>query len=46
MGLAAAAKAADELTFNTPDDAVSALVTAAKNHDTNSMHAILAQDMG
>jgi hypothetical protein len=36
--------AVDELTFNTPEDAVTALVNAAKAHDTNSMHAIFGPD--
>jgi len=43
-GLTTVANAADELTFNTPDDAVNALVTAAKNHDTSSMHAIFGPE--
>jgi hypothetical protein len=30
----------DEQTFNSPDEAVNALVAAAKNDDTNAMHAI------
>ena len=30
----------DQLGFNSPDDAVAALVAAAKNDDTNTMHAI------
>ena len=34
------ASAADEQTFASPQDAVNALVTAAKNHDTNALHAI------
>lgn len=32
--------AAGEQQFGTPEEAVSALVTAAKNHDTNALHAI------
>jgi hypothetical protein len=32
--------AAGEQTFNSPDQAVSALLTAATNHDTNAMHQI------
>jgi hypothetical protein len=34
------ALAADEQSFGSPDEAVSALVTAATNHDTNALHAI------
>jgi hypothetical protein len=30
----------DQLAFNSPDDVVSALVTAEKDHDTNTIHAI------
>ena len=32
--------AQEELTFNSPNDAVSALVAAATNHDTNALHLI------
>jgi hypothetical protein len=32
--------AADEQTFASPQEAVSALVVAAKNHDTNALHSI------
>jgi hypothetical protein len=32
--------AADEQTFSSPDEAVSALVAAATNHDTNALHTI------
>jgi hypothetical protein len=35
--------AADEQTFNSPNDAVNALVAAAKNNDTNAIHAIFGQ---
>jgi hypothetical protein len=34
------ARAADEQTFNSPDEAVKALVAAATSHDTNEMHVI------
>ncbi len=44
LALPASLHAADELTFNTPQDAVTALVNAAKAHDTNSMHAIFGPD--
>lgn len=37
-------RAADEKTFSSPDEAVSALVAAAANHDTNSMHAIFGPE--
>ena len=36
----ASVRAADEQTFDTPEQAVAALVTAVKNHDTNETHAI------
>jgi Protein of unknown function (DUF2950) len=39
-GWAGRALAADEQSFSSPDEAVSALVTAATNHDTNALHAI------
>jgi len=32
--------AQEELTFNSPNDAVNALVAAATNHDTNALHLI------
>ena len=38
--VSAAAQAADEQTFGTPEEAVNALMTAATNHDTNALHAI------
>jgi hypothetical protein len=38
------APAADEQTFNTPNDAVNALVTAARNQDTNAIHQIFGPD--
>jgi hypothetical protein len=38
------ALAADEEMFNSPQDAVNALVTAAQNHDTNAMHAIFGPE--
>jgi hypothetical protein len=34
------APAADEQTFAAPQDAVNALVVAARNHDTNALHSI------
>lgn len=37
-------RAVDEKTFSTPDEALSALVAAATNHDTNSMHAIFGPE--
>lgn len=37
-------KAVDEKTFGSADDAVNALVAAATNHDTNSMHAIFGPE--
>jgi hypothetical protein len=40
IALPTRALAVDEQTFNSPDEAVSALVAAAKNHDTNAIHAI------
>ena len=36
--------AADEQAFHSPNDAVSALLAAAKNHDTNAMHAIFGPE--
>lgn len=36
--------AADEQAFASPQDAVSALVTATENHDTNAMHAIFGPE--
>jgi hypothetical protein len=36
--------AAGEQTFNSPDQAVSALLTAATNHDTNAMHQIFGPE--
>jgi hypothetical protein len=36
--------AAGEQVFNSPDAAVSALLTAATNHDTNAMHAIFGPE--
>jgi hypothetical protein len=42
--LPASVLAADELTFNSPEDAVSALTTAAQNHDTNALHAIFGPE--
>jgi hypothetical protein len=38
------ALAADEQTFGSPDEAVSALVTAATNHDTNALHAMFGPE--
>jgi hypothetical protein len=40
LGLPLGASAAGEQTFNSPDDAVNALVAAARNCDTNSIHLI------
>lgn len=40
LGLPLRGLAAGEQQFGTPEEAVSALVTAAKNHDTNALHAI------
>ena len=39
-GPAIALAAVEEQTFASPQDAVNALVTAARNHDTNALHAI------
>jgi hypothetical protein len=47
LGLAlpvCAAAAEDEQTFNSPNDAVSALVTAAQNNDTNAIHQIFGPE--
>lgn len=41
---ASSALAADELTFNSPEDALSALKTAAQSHDTNSFHTIFGPE--
>jgi hypothetical protein len=38
------ASAAEEQTFNSPNDAVNALVTAARNQDTNAIHQIFGPD--
>ncbi len=38
------ALAADEQSFGSPDEAASALVTAATNHDTNALHAIFGPE--
>jgi hypothetical protein len=37
------AAAADEQIFDSPNDAINALVAAAKNNDTNGIHAIFGQ---
>lgn len=37
-------RAADQETFNTPQEAVNALVTAAVSNDTNAMHAIFGPE--
>jgi hypothetical protein len=37
-------RAADEQTFDSPDQAVTALVTAAKNDDTNAIHLIFGPE--
>ena len=38
------ASAADQQTFSSPQDAVDALVLAAKNHDTKALHAIFGPE--
>ena len=43
-GLCSRALAADEQTFGSPNDAVSALVTATTNHDTNALHAMFGME--
>ncbi len=43
-GLSTNALAAGEQTFGSPDEAVSALVTATSNHDTNALHAIFGPE--
>jgi hypothetical protein len=40
LTLAVRATAADEQTFALPQDAVNALIAAARNHDTNALHSI------
>jgi hypothetical protein len=40
LALPVCVSAADEQTFASPDAAVSALVTATRNHDTNELHLI------
>lgn len=42
--LPATLRAADEQTFASPEEAVSALTAAATNHDTNAMHAIFGAE--
>ncbi len=42
--IASPALAADEMTFNSPEDALSALKTAAQNHDTNAFHIIFGPE--
>jgi len=44
LTLSLRALAADEQTFAAPQDAVNALVAAAKDHDTNTLHAIFGPD--
>lgn len=44
VSLATTSRAADEQTFSSPADAVSALTAAAVNHDTNAMHAIFGPE--
>jgi len=44
LALPKCAAAADEQTFNSLDDAVNALVTAAKNDDTNAIHLIFGPE--
>jgi hypothetical protein len=44
IALPAATQAADEMMFNSPDDAVKALTVAVQNHDTNSLHAIFGPE--
>ena len=41
----AAASTPDEQMFNSPDEAVAALVAAAKNDDTNAMHVIFGPEI-
>jgi hypothetical protein len=40
LGLPLGASAAGEQTFSSPDDAINALVAAARNNDTNAIHLI------
>lgn len=44
LALSRPADAADQESFNTPQDAVNVLVTAAENDDTNAMHAIFGPE--
>jgi len=44
LTLPARAAAADEQTFTSPQEAVNALVVAAKNHDTNALHSIFGPE--
>lgn len=44
LALPSRSPAAGEQAFNSPDDAVSALLTAATNHDTNALHAIFGPE--
>ena len=44
LALSASVLAANQQSFASPEDAVNALVAAAKNHDTNAMHAIFGPE--
>jgi Protein of unknown function (DUF2950) len=44
LALPASALAADEMLFNSPDDAVKTLTVAIQNHDTNAIHAIFGPE--
>jgi hypothetical protein len=44
LALPLCATAADEQTFDSPQDAVNALVAAATNHDTNALHSIFGTE--
>jgi hypothetical protein len=44
LALPLTVSAADEQTFATPTEAVTALVTAATNHDTNALHSIFGSE--
>jgi hypothetical protein len=44
LALPASVLAANQQSFSSPEDAANALVAAAKNHDTNAMHAIFGPE--
>jgi hypothetical protein len=44
LALPASVLAANQQSFASPEDAANALVAAAKNHDTNAMHAIFGPE--